>query len=273
MPERTKITISVVTTLFNIRAELSTRLEYMANACDESVLKIAMHWDPDGPIGFSAICLSEKADLTGKPYIRFQRFAELMMDPACGIQVPNPVCAASIQFLQAVWDLDASGTSPQDMAGTWQQYTVASSLQARLGLTVDDHMKEKDFDPENEIPVKLSNEAFKLIREFLKPVTSPPSWFAQWKEKRSTQWKEKIVKPKDRAEEAQAKEEGEAKGEASVPQVEAEDKGEANGDDGAPGESAMYKPGDIVIGVATKTTTVFIGLKDRIKGSAFCLVP
>ena len=213
-----------------------------------------MHWDPDGPIGFSAICLSEKADLTGKPYIRFQRFAELLVASECDVKMPNLLCVASVQFLQAVWDLDASGTSFQDMAGTWQQYTVASSLQARLGLTVDDHMKEKDFDPENEIPAKLSNEAFKLIREFLKPVTSPPSWFAQWKEKRSTQWKEKLVKPKDREEEAQAhvKEEGKAKGEASVPQVEAEDKGEANGDDGAPGESPMYKPDDIVIGVATK---------------------
>ena len=48
------------------------------------------------------------------------------------------------------------------------------------------------------------------------------------------------------------KQEGDAKGEASVLEVEAEDKGEANGDDGAPGESPMYKPDDIVIGIATK---------------------
>ena len=248
--EGTKITINVVSTLFDTRASLMTRLEYMANARDESVLKLAMHWDPDGVIGFNAMCLSEKADLTGKPYIHFQSFAELLIASECDLKVPNPLCAASVQFLQAVWDLDASGTSPQGMAGTWQQYTVASSLQARLGFAVDDDMMEKDFDPENEIPAKLSNEAFKLIREFLKPVKSPPSWFAQWKEKRSTQ----RAKPKDREEEAQGqvKEEGEAKGEASATQVEAEDEGEANGDDGAPGESPMYKKDDILIGVATK---------------------
>ena len=133
VPEEQLTTIDVVSTLFNTRTPMLMRLEYMANAPNDTVIKLALQWDPDGEIGFNAMLLSENADLAGKRYIRFQRFAELVMASEVNIKVPNPLCSQAFSLLQAVWTLEASGTSPPPDMG-WQQYTVASSLHARFVL-------------------------------------------------------------------------------------------------------------------------------------------
>ena len=53
------------------------------------------------------------------------------------------------------------------------------------------------FDPENHIPKGKQDEVFKLLKEFLKGVKEPPSWWAQWKEKKQEAQKAKQAAPKE----------------------------------------------------------------------------
>ena len=73
-------TISVVITLFDENVPLDRRIPYIVDQQDENdkarVIKLALDWDPDGVVGMAAMCLSEKADLTGKQYLVFEEFAQ-----------------------------------------------------------------------------------------------------------------------------------------------------------------------------------------------------
>ena len=138
---------------------------------------------------------------------------------------------------------------------------MASSLGARLRLNTDAVKTEVEgFDPENHIPEGKQAEVFKILKEFLKGVKEPPSWWAQWKDKR-----EKAKATKQAASKETDAEAGEkttkAKDDEKKEEVTEEVQTGAPADAGAlpvfgEGQVASqddeFKAGDIVMGIALK---------------------
>ena len=180
--------------------------------------------------------------------------------------IPNPLILAAVQFCHQI---DLLGDSIPEVRNKWQRCVLSSSLGTRLGLNIDAVKTEvQGFDPEDDIPAGKQNEVFKLLKEFLKGVKEPPSWFSNWKEKRADKAKQ-VAKEKDASAPAGESETNKVadKAEGTVgEQTEAAadaDAGAANqGQDGADqgtagaavaGQDAEFKVGDIVMGVATKS--------------------
>ena len=80
LPEGMQHTINVVCILFDDNILLKERIVFMGK--DSSIKKLAIDWDPEGLVGLSALFLSETPDLTGKPYTKFEEFAETMIKTA-----------------------------------------------------------------------------------------------------------------------------------------------------------------------------------------------
>ena len=170
--------------------------------------------------------------------------------------MPNPLILAAVQMYNQIYLVEDSITAAQN---NWQRCVLASSLGARLGLNFDAVKKEVDgFDPEKDIPKTKQNEVFRIVKDFLKAVKEPPSWFAQWKDTRAEAMKTKL-------EGALKNAEGEGEGNTTDGAA-AEEKleEETTGDDAAAASAAAvavegrvaanaeFKVGDVVMGVATK---------------------
>ena len=69
--------------MFDESWPLTCRIQYIADHSD-AMCKLAIDWDPDGIIGLSTRCLTEKVDITGLPYDLFEKFAKAMIKTACG---------------------------------------------------------------------------------------------------------------------------------------------------------------------------------------------
>ena len=267
VPNNAKHTIRVVSTLFDTRAPLLTRIEYIANATDQNdlpTIKLAMQWDPNGIIGFAAMCLSSEkvGDLSGKQVAHLETFAELALASECDITVPNPLISQAIQFVQSVYDLEKT---PNRQQGAWTQVAVASALEARFDLEVEEDIKNRvlEFDPELLFPAKLHKEIVKIFKEFFKTSKEQPDWFAQWKAKRAALAAEKKGEHGGDAEEEAETEveeheraEGEQVNGEGAEQEHAGGAADASETAPAPGAAApdpdKFKVGDVVIGVATK---------------------
>ena len=160
-----------------------------------------------------------------------------------------------------IYLVDDSITAAQN---NWQRCVLASSLGARLGLNFDAVKEEVDgFDPEKDIPKTKQNEVYKIVKEFLKAVKEPPSWFAQWKDTRAVEMKTKLGGALKNAE-------GEGEGNTTDgAAAEEKPEEETTGDDaaaasadnqaeaavaveGRAADNAEFKVGDVVMGVATK---------------------
>ena len=93
LPEAVQFTIDVVLALFDEAISLEGRIGYILNQPDNhlrgNVIKLAIDWDPNGVVGMAAMCLEEKADLTGKPYLIFDEFAGVAIKTVGG----NMMCA------------------------------------------------------------------------------------------------------------------------------------------------------------------------------------
>ena len=92
LPEAVQYTIDVVIALFDETVSIVGRVAYMLDQPGEErpkVLKLARDWDPDGVIGLAAMSLEEKADMTGKTYLRFEEFSEAAIKTVGG----NILCA------------------------------------------------------------------------------------------------------------------------------------------------------------------------------------
>ena len=93
LPPAVQFTIDVVLAVFDEVIPLENRIGYILGQADDTlrgqVLKLAIDWDPHGAVGMGAMCLEEKADLSGKPYLIFAEFADAAIKTVGG----NMMCA------------------------------------------------------------------------------------------------------------------------------------------------------------------------------------
>jgi hypothetical protein len=96
LPAGMRDTITMVTTLFDERLPLKTRVEYLTNSELKGTENLARQWDPNGIMGIAAVCISETADLTDVAYDLFEQIARILID--IDMRVKNPVVSAAVQF-------------------------------------------------------------------------------------------------------------------------------------------------------------------------------
>lgn len=256
LPEGMLTTISVVNTLFNEEISFQTRLEYLANSESPSTLKLALEWDPEGAIGVAAVCLQETADITGRPYATveqvFKGIVSSVSDPQ--IEIKNPLMSATRQFVGSVFGVEPLPGGPS----IWQRIIVASSLQTRLDVNINDVeglQNIANFHAETDIPSKYQTDAYKATKEYLKSVKKEdvPTWFATW----STARKEKDKKTREmKLEVCGNEQEGPAVAEAE-PVAESAASASASASAEAVEATELFKVGDHVVTHAAKSKDSF----------------
>ena len=133
---------------------------------------------------------------------------------------------------------------------------MATSLGARFGLNIDVVKTDAEkLDPEKDIPEKKQSEVFRILKDFLRGVKEPPSWFAPWKTHRAEAMKAKLESKngneKPNGDETEAEEKTDEKPEEKPEEKTGDDDkdSKANQDPVAAG----FKVGDVVMGVALKS--------------------
>ena len=148
------------------------------------------------------------------------------------IKLPNPVILSSVQLWEAV-----------QLRGI-----VASAMQARVGIAGVD--MSEIVNPEISIPTSSAQSAaFKALKEYLKGVKDLPTWFCQWRDKRTEDNHKKAAAAAAAAEAKEA--EGDNKDVKPLGEEEQVAPGQA--DPAEANDNALkFKVGDIVMGCATK---------------------
>ena len=118
--------IQILITLFDPRAALATKVEYMINADHaSSIHQLAQDWNDDGEIGLASKFLSEQTDIKTMKYSVFANVAQAFIDLNQETYVKHPVLVQAITFYKSIKETAVEGDD------VWQKRLMAATLSAR----------------------------------------------------------------------------------------------------------------------------------------------
>jgi len=255
LPTGVKDTIEVVSTLFDDGLTMVARMQYLAECSMDGCLALAKDWDPNGSVGVASLCMSEMGDLTNTPISLFFEVAGVL-NQVERFEAKHPIIQAAITCLKQLKSIATPTPS-----GPWLDRLAASAIVCRLKLNTDSMHDLVSF-KYDEVPSEHQASCFKIVKDYLKLAPEDvPSWWRDWSDEVKRQ-KDAKRKAEDKGKGNEDKDKGNADKEKGKEEEVDGTEANVNGNEEAPlvadetagnaKKPALFKVGDVVVGVATK---------------------
>jgi len=168
--------VAVLATLFDDSLELKTKVQYLIDSETASgSAKLAIHYDPDGEVGWVAKFLQEDnaAQTTKVKYSVFAKVAHVFADSDVDLVIPSPLLQQAVQLFIAF-----KGTGPDAL---WQKRLLSATVSARILIDLEDTNLAL-YDAAQEVPDAFESVVFKAVTAFFKFPSVAPEWVDQWKQ-------------------------------------------------------------------------------------------
>jgi hypothetical protein len=181
LSEGLKLTVAALATLFDDSQELKTKVQYLVDSeAASGSAKLAIHYDPDGEVGWVAKFLQEdnaaqttKVMMSYMRYSVFAKVADVFTDFDVDKVIPCPLLQQAVQLF-----IGFKGTGPDAL---WQKRLLSATVSARILIDLEDTNLAL-YDPAQEVASEFESAAFKAVYAFLKFKPVAPEWFDQWKQ-------------------------------------------------------------------------------------------
>ena len=146
-------------------------------------VKLAIHWDSQGPVGTAARLLQETPDLTSVTIQTFKIAVNAVSKADIVSELPSPMVKQAIAYIEGMAQLvEVDGKDPATSMpmvadpATWADGITGTALSHRLGIKCD-----LEADPSS-VPKDKAWDVCKRTKDFLKGHchASQPKWFAKW---------------------------------------------------------------------------------------------